>query len=90
MSSHTPGNEQQCLAQHVETPKRLQAMCRIAERAELARTLIEWKHNRTDAARSLGISRRTLLKKIKQYRLTQAACHEFFGEATYTQIKNDS
>ena len=62
--------------------KRLWSICRAAERAEIARVLVEHRQNRTHAAAALGISRRTLLNKIKQFSLTQQACREYFPEAT--------
>ena len=62
-----------------EGPRRLWAICRAAERAEIARTLENHGQNRTHAAMSLGISRRTLLNKIKQYRLTPSACRELLA-----------
>ena len=40
-----------------------------AERAAIARALDKWKGNRTKAADELGISRRTILYKIKRYGL---------------------
>lgn len=58
-------------------PKRLRAICRNAERSEIARALIEYGHNRTRTAYALGISRRTLLNKIKEYRMTRRACSSF-------------
>jgi len=61
--------------------KRLWSICRAAERAEIARVLTEHRQNRTHAAAALGISRRTLLNKIKQFSLTQQACREYFAEA---------
>lgn len=64
-------------------PKRLRAICRNAERAEIARALIEASHNRTRAAVSLGISRRTLLNKIKEYRMTRNSCRNF---AVYPEL----
>jgi DNA-binding NtrC family response regulator len=57
-------------------PRRLWAICRAAERAEIAKVLEEHRQNRTHAAMSLGISRRTLLNKIKQYGLTPSVCKE--------------
>jgi transcriptional regulator with PAS, ATPase and Fis domain len=60
--------------------KRLWSICRAAERAEIARVLVEHRQNRTHAAAALGISRRTLLNKIKQFSLTQQACREYFPE----------
>jgi transcriptional regulator with PAS, ATPase and Fis domain len=60
--------------------RRLWSICRAAERAEIARVLEEHGQNRTHAAVALGISRRTLLNKIKQYALTPAACKEYFSE----------
>jgi two-component system response regulator AtoC len=57
--------------------RRLWAICRAAERAEIARVLEEHRQNRTHAAMALGISRRTLLNKIKAYGLTAAACREY-------------
>jgi DNA-binding NtrC family response regulator len=59
-----------------EGPRRLWAICRAAERAEIARVLEEHRQNRTHAAMALGISRRTLLNKIKAYGLTVQACRE--------------
>jgi DNA-binding NtrC family response regulator len=56
--------------------KRLWAICRAAERGEIAKVLEEFRQNRTHAAMALGISRRTLLNKIKQYGLTPAICRE--------------
>ena len=56
--------------------RRLWAICRAAERAEIARVLEEYRQNRTHAAGALGISRRTLLNKIKQYGLTPQVCKE--------------
>ena len=58
-------------------PKRLRAICRGAERAEIARALMEHGHNRTHTAGALGISRRTLINKIREYALTRAACRMF-------------
>lgn len=57
--------------------RRLWSVCRAAERAEIAKALEENRQNRTHAAVALGISRRTLLNKIKQYTLTPAACREY-------------
>jgi DNA-binding NtrC family response regulator len=57
--------------------RRLWNVCRAAERAEIAKALEEHRQNRTHAAVALGISRRTLLNKIKQYSLTPAACREY-------------
>ena len=61
-------------------PKRLWAICRAAERTEIARALVENAHNRTHAATALGISRRTLLNKIKQYALTRAICRQLASD----------
>jgi len=61
--------------------RRLWAICRAAERQEIARVLEEHRQNRTHAAVTLGISRRTLLNKIKAYGLTAAACREYKFEA---------
>lgn len=61
--------------------KRLWAICRAAERTEIARALLENGHNRTHAASALGISRRTLLNKIKQHGLTRLICRQLAGEA---------
>ena len=61
-------------AEIINGPKRLRAVCRGAERAEIARALREHRHNRTHAAEALGISRRTLLNKIKEYQLTRRDC----------------
>ena len=58
-------------------PRRLWAICRSAERAEIARALLEHGHNRTHTAQALGISRRTLINKIRDYSLTRAACRHF-------------
>ena len=66
--------------QVVKGPKRLWAICRNAERTEIARALVENGHNRTHAAHALGISRRTLLNKIKQYGLTRAICRQLAGD----------
>jgi DNA-binding NtrC family response regulator len=67
-------------AQVTKGPKRLWAICRNAERTEIARALVENGHNRTHAAHALGISRRTLLNKIKQYGLTRAICRQLAGD----------
>jgi DNA-binding NtrC family response regulator len=68
-------------SQQVAKPaKRLWAICRNAERTEIARALIENGHNRTHAAAALGISRRTLLNKIKQYGLTRVICRQLAGD----------
>ncbi|MDD9938636.1 MAG: hypothetical protein OXT09_33810 [Myxococcales bacterium] len=70
------------IAQEVkEGPRRLWAICRAAERQEIARVLEEHGQNRTHAAMSLGISRRTLLNKIKQYGLTPEACRHLLSLA---------
>ena len=53
---------------------RLWSICCAAERNEIARALEEHGQNRTHAAVALGISRRTLLNKIKQYGLTREEC----------------
>ena len=55
---------------------RLWTICRAAERTEIARALEENSQNRTHAAVALGISRRTLLNKIKQYGLTREICKQ--------------
>ena len=55
---------------------RLWSICRAAERTEIARALEEHGQNRTHAAVALGISRRTLLNKIKQYGLTRDICKQ--------------
>ena len=59
------------------TSRRLWSICRAEERQEIARVLEEHRQNRTHAAVALGISRRTLLNKIKAYGLTPAACREY-------------
>ena len=64
----------------LKAPKRLWAICRAAERTEIARALVENAHNRTHAAVALGISRRTLLNKIKQHALTRAICRQLAGD----------
>lgn len=56
--------------------RRLWAICRAAERTEIAKVLEEYRQNRTHAAGALGISRRTLLNKIKQYGLTRQVCKD--------------
>jgi DNA-binding NtrC family response regulator len=66
--------------QVVKGPKRLWAICRAAERTEIARALVENAHNRTHAAAALGISRRTLLNKIKQHSLTRTLCRQLAGD----------
>lgn len=58
-------------------PKRLRAICRNAERSEIARALMEYRQNRTHTAEALGISRRTLLNKIKEYGITESQCSDF-------------
>jgi transcriptional regulator with PAS, ATPase and Fis domain len=65
--------------------RRLWAICRAAERAEIARVLEEHRQNRTHAAMALGISRRTLLNKIKAYALTAAACREYVQPGSAAQ-----
>lgn len=60
--------------------KRLWSICRAAERTEIARALLENGHNRTHAANALGISRRTLLNKIKQHGLTRLICRQLAGD----------
>jgi transcriptional regulator with PAS, ATPase and Fis domain len=42
------------------------------ERAHIERTLRALKENRSRAARELGISRATLIKKIREYRIGDA------------------
>jgi DNA-binding NtrC family response regulator len=71
---------EQLSQQVVKAPKRLWAICRNAERVEIARALIENGHNRTHAANALGISRRTLLNKIKGYGLTRLICRQLAGD----------
>ena len=41
------------------------------EKAHIDRTLRANHHNRTHAARELGISRATLIKKIREYQLAE-------------------
>jgi two-component system response regulator AtoC len=41
------------------------------ERAHIDRTLRAHHHNRTHAAKELGISRATLIKKIREYELSE-------------------
>lgn len=66
---------------HKSNPnKRLHVILRDAERLEIARALVECGHNRTHTAYALGISRRTLLNKIKQYGLTRAVCRQLAGD----------
>ena len=75
------------LLQPVAKPsKRLWATCRNAERVEIARALIENGHNRTHAAVALGISRRTLLNKIKQHGLTRLVCRQLAGDTQLTPV----
>ena len=66
--------------------KRLWAICRAAERTEIARALLENGHNRTHAATALGISRRTLLNKIKQYGLTRIICRQLAGDVQLAPV----
>ena len=65
---HLPQEVRQSQDEHldVHTPRTLMDV----ERAHIHRTLRAHKLNRTHAARELGISRATLIKKIKQYGLT--------------------
>ena len=63
-----------------EGGKRLWTTWQIAERNEIARALIENGHNRTHSAMALGISRRTLLNKIKQHGLTRMVCRQLAGD----------
>lgn len=65
------------LQEIMQGPKRLRAICRHAERGEIARALIECRQNRTRAAMALGISRRTLLNKIKEYGITRGHCDRY-------------
>ena len=58
-------------------PKRLRAICRNAERSEIAKALMEHQQNRTHTAIALGISRRTLLNKIKEYGITERVCDQY-------------
>lgn len=70
--------DQDMLIQEIcEGPKRLRAICRNAERSEIAKALMEHHQNRTHTAVALGISRRTLLNKIKEYGITERACDTF-------------
>jgi DNA-binding NtrC family response regulator len=80
MSDTTVSTGDPLSQQVVKGPKRLWAICRNAERTEIARALVENGHNRTHAAHALGISRRTLLNKIKQYGLTRAICRQLAGD----------
>jgi len=64
------------ISSDIKGSKRLWAICRAAERGEIAKVLEEFRQNRTHAAMALGISRRTLLNKIKQYGLTPQICRE--------------
>jgi DNA-binding NtrC family response regulator len=63
-----------------ESSQRLRAVCVAAARAEIARVLEENRQNRTHAATALGVSRRTLLNKIKEYGLTPRACRELVSQ----------
>jgi transcriptional regulator with PAS, ATPase and Fis domain len=72
----SPSVSEKLTQQVVKGPKRLWAICRNAERVEIARALVENGHNRTHAANALGISRRTLLNKIKAYGLTRLICRQ--------------
>jgi DNA-binding NtrC family response regulator len=81
MSQISTSSAGEALAEQVvKGPKRLWAICRAAERTEIARALVENAHNRTHAAAALGISRRTLLNKIKQYALTRVVCRQLAGD----------
>jgi len=65
----------------MQGPRRLWAICRAAERQEIARALESCQQNRTRTAMLLGISRRTLLNKIKQYGLTRKACRVYLTQS---------
>lgn len=80
MSDTTTSPVAETSQQPAKPSKRLWAICRNAERTEIARALIENGHNRTHAAAALGISRRTLLNKIKQYGLTRVICRQLAGD----------
>jgi DNA-binding NtrC family response regulator len=58
----------------------LRRVCRQAEIKEIARALVEHNHNRTHTAVYLGISRRSLLNKIRLYGLTRLLCRELAGD----------
>ncbi|HEX4355002.1 MAG TPA: helix-turn-helix domain-containing protein [Polyangiales bacterium] len=60
--------------------ERLARVRRNAERTAIALALIENGHSRTGTAEQLGISRRTLHNKIKEYGLTLSACFELVVE----------
>ena len=53
------------------TATELLQLVNAAERTEILRALEEHSHNRTVAARALGISRRTLCLKIRKHRLPE-------------------
>ena len=66
-AQHLPGDVREALAMHVDhhVPKSLEEV----ERAHIERTLRAHSGNRTHTARELGISRATLIKKIKVFSL---------------------
>jgi hypothetical protein len=80
------------VAERGDVVSRLREVARVAERREIAVALVERGHSRTYAAKALGISRRTLLNKIKQYGLTRVRCNELAGavlpppEATHVVV----
>ena len=71
---------------------RLSETLRVTERREIAVALVEHGHNRTYAAKALGVARRTLLNKIRRYGLTRVRCNELAGavlplpEATHVVV----
>jgi DNA-binding NtrC family response regulator len=73
-------DSQSTTAANTKPCKRLELYCRNVERGEIARALVEEGHNRTHTARALGISRRTLLNKIKQHGLTRGVCRQLAGD----------
>jgi DNA-binding NtrC family response regulator len=66
-AEHLPGEVRGATGAHVE--HHIARTLEDIERAHIDRTLRALNHNRTHAAKELGISRATLIKKIKQYQI---------------------
>lgn len=68
---------------------KLYSAMRACECLEIAKALVQNGFSRTHSAKALGISRRTLLNKIKQYTLTRPVCRGLVGDILPADMPSD-
>lgn len=64
----------------MKKPSSLNEFLTANEKWFLARALVQHGFNRTHTAKGIGISRRTLLNKIKDLSLTRGECRNLAGD----------